>query len=55
MVPICKELLDVQIMTQDEIGWLDGYHREVYKNILPLMKTQYEKDWLKKATDPVKK
>eukprot|EP01083_Nonionella_stella_P192388 711188_1 len=53
MVPIDKELLDVKIMTREEIEWLDEYHKDVYQNILPLMKTQYEKDWLKKATDAV--
>ena len=53
MVPIDKELLDTKIMTKDEIAWLDAYHQDVYKNISSYMQTQYEKDWLKKATEPI--
>lgn len=53
MVPIDKQLLDVSIMTKEEIAWLDAYHQEVYKNILPFMKTEHEQKWLKKVTDPV--
>ena len=53
MVPINKEMLDTDIMTKEEVDWLDEYHQEVYKNILPLMKSKREQDWLKKATDPV--
>jgi len=53
MVPIDKEMLFMEIMSKEEIAWLDEYHQEVYKQILPLMKTQEEKDWLKAATDPV--
>ena len=53
MVPIDKQLLDLNIMTNDEISWLNKYHQNVYKNILSYMKTEYEKNWLKKATDPI--
>ena len=53
MVPIDKEMLETTIMTKEEIMWLDEYHQEVYKQILPLMKTQEERDWLKQATEPV--
>lgn len=53
MVPIDKQLLDLNIMTKQEIEWLNDYHKTVYQNILPFMKTEYEKNWLKLATDPL--
>ena len=40
-------------MTKDEIKWLNNYHKDVYKNILPFMKTEYEKNWLKTATEAI--
>jgi len=54
MVPICKELIAEELMTSEEVAWLDAYHREVFEKIAPLMKTQYEKEWLKQATAPMK-
>merc|ERR1712129_599199 len=55
MVPIDKELMDIKLLTTEEIAWLDAYHREVYENISPFMKTEYEKEWLKKTTAPITK
>ena len=42
--PILKE-----IMTADEIAWLNDYHRKVYEKLSPCLSDE-EKDWLKEKT-----
>jgi len=29
MVPYCRKLIDVGLLTEKERGWVDGYHREI--------------------------
>lgn len=50
MIPIQKNLIDIKLMTLDELDWLDNYHAEVYGKVAPLL----EEDspglaWLKKS------
>ncbi|KPM36894.1 putative Xaa-Pro aminopeptidase P [Neonectria ditissima] len=54
MVPYCRNLLDVSLLTETEKVWLNSYHAEV------LEKTRgfFEKDemtmvWLKRETEPI--
>ncbi len=52
LVPIDRRLIDVGMMTVDEIAWLDGYHAQVAETIGPLV----DKDtasWLRAATRPL--
>ena len=45
--PILKEM-----MTSDEIGWLNGYHRMVYEKLAPYLSDE-ENDWLRNKTLPL--
>ncbi|WFW29499.1 MAG: aminopeptidase P family protein [Wolbachia endosymbiont of Menacanthus eurysternus] len=44
-IPYDKKLIDVRILTRDEISWIDSYHQFVYKNLKDSIKN---KKWLKK-------
>ncbi|KAK3078323.1 hypothetical protein LTS18_007806, partial [Coniosporium uncinatum] len=53
MVPMCRNLIDVSLLTDGEREWLNGYHKEV----LEKTKGFFEKDeltmkWLEKETQP---
>ncbi|WP_368666760.1 M24 family metallopeptidase C-terminal domain-containing protein [Wolbachia endosymbiont of Mansonella ozzardi] len=39
-----RRLIDVQMLIQDEIKWINSYHRFVYKNLENSVK---DKEWLK--------
>ncbi len=54
LAPIDRRLIDVSLMTDDEIAWLDAYHARVAETIGPLV----DKDtatWLAAATRPLSK
>ena len=52
LAPIDARLIDVGLMTADEIAWLDTYHARVAETVSPLV----DKDtanWLAAATRPL--
>ena len=49
---IDKTLIDVSLLDQREIGWLDSYHAEVYEKLSSHL-TETEKAWLKEKTIPL--
>ena len=51
-VPFDREGIDVSLMTQDEIEWLNAYHQEVYEKIHPYLDPE-EVSWLKEVTRPL--
>lgn len=51
-VPIDKNLIDVYMLTADELLWLNEYHQSVYDSLVPYMNEE-EKKWLKKACSPL--
>ena len=55
MAPISKALIKLDLLTNDEIGWIDRYHAKVRERISPALKKWPETcDWLSKATTPLK-
>lgn len=54
MCPFDRDLFDTSIMSDDEIEWIDLYHRNVYENVSPLLDEQ-ERAWLAEACAPLKK
>ncbi|WP_265025978.1 aminopeptidase P family protein [Wolbachia endosymbiont (group A) of Bibio marci] len=49
-IPYDRRLIDVQMLTKDEIEWINGYHQFVYENLENSVK---DKEWLKKVCDPL--
>ena len=52
-VPFDRDGIDPSLMTEDEIQWLDDYHRAVYEKIAPRLKDEKIKTWLKDVTRPL--
>jgi len=49
LFPIDKNLIDVSMLTQQEIDWLNNYHQEVFGKLAPML-TPDEQAWLKDKT-----
>jgi Xaa-Pro aminopeptidase len=45
MIPIQKSLIDINLMTDNELDWLDAYHAEVWEKVSPRL-TGAELQWL---------
>jgi Xaa-Pro aminopeptidase len=53
MFPIDKNLVDLELMTKDEMEWLNNYHLKVYDTISPKLNEE-EREWLSKKCAPIK-
>jgi len=45
LCPIDKTPIDLSLMTNEEIGWLNDYHRRVYDQLAPYLDEE-EREWL---------
>ena len=45
LCPIDKSAIDISLMTEEEIGWLDEYHQMVYDRLSPYLDEE-ERKWL---------
>ncbi len=52
LFPIDVKLIDVNLMTSDEIQWLNAYHENVYQKLSPYL-TKEELDWIKDKTKAI--
>jgi Xaa-Pro aminopeptidase len=52
LAPIDAHLIDVALMTGEEIAWLDAYHGRVREKIAPLLDAK-AREWLIAATAPL--
>jgi Xaa-Pro aminopeptidase len=52
LAPFDRRLIDRDLMTADEIAWLDDYHASVFTEIAPLVDGETLK-WLEAATAPL--
>lgn len=52
VVPIDTDCLDLSLMTDDDIQWLNDYHKNVYEKVSPLVSERARK-WLEKKTQPI--
>lgn len=50
LCPICKKGIIKEMLTADEIEWLNKYHQTVYEKLAPSL-NQEEQAWLKEATN----
>lgn len=49
LCPICKKGIIEELLTADEVDWLNNYHQQVYEKLSPKLNEE-EKAWLKEAT-----
>jgi Xaa-Pro aminopeptidase len=52
LCPIDLRLVKKDLLTGEEIQWLDGYHRKVREALMPRLGSA-EQTWLKKATQTI--
>ena len=52
MIPIQKKMIQVDLLTDEEIDWLNDYHGTVLSNLAPLL-GEAELAWLKNETSPI--
>ncbi|XP_028775617.1 aminopeptidase P1 isoform X2 [Neltuma alba] len=50
--PYQKKLIDPSLLAPAEIDWLDSYHSKCRDMLAPYL-SEAEKEWLKKATEPI--
>lgn len=48
LCPICTKGIIKEMLTKEEIEWLNDYHRNVYEKLSPSLNSE-EKEWLRKA------
>ena len=54
LCPIDKKAIAIEIMTDEELVWLNEYHQMVYDRLCPFL-SEEENVWLKEATSPLKR
>ena len=54
LCPIDLAPADLDLLTPEEVAWLDSYHQRVYDTLAPYL-TADEQQWLRKNTLPVAK
>lgn len=56
MIPIQKNLIDIDIMTDAELDWLDAYHAEVLGKVAPLLEEgSPAMKWLVKSCEKIER
>ncbi len=53
LAPIDRRLIDLNLMTADEIAWVDAYHANVRDTLMPLV-AENTRAWLSVATAPLR-
>lgn len=54
LCPIDREGIDIEMLNEEELGYLNRYHSYVYSKLSPLL-SEEEKEWLKKETAQIGK
>ncbi len=54
LFPFDLTLFETKIMTDEEIEWVNNYHKEVYSRLSPMLSAG-EQNWLKDKTSPLSK
>lgn len=55
LCPIDTAPIVMEMMTEEEVEWLNGYHATVREKIMPLLNDDTEREWLEGATRRIKK
>lgn len=49
-VPIATSCVMPELLSKEELDWLNNYNAQVYKDIAPLLDNEQEREWLAQAT-----
>jgi Xaa-Pro aminopeptidase len=53
--PIQLKMIDLTLLTNDEVIWINKYHQDIRDKVLPIMRTETSKKWLLKQTETISK
>ncbi len=53
LFPFDREPIMAELLTEEEIAWLDNYHKQVFDNLSPLLDDSTDLEWLKCNTKPL--
>lgn len=53
LAPIDTKPVDVSMMTDEELAWLNAYHKETYEKLAPGLSCDGEREWLAHACAPL--
>ncbi|WP_419910165.1 aminopeptidase P family protein [Hoeflea sp.] len=53
LCPIDRRLILPDLLSQEELSWLNGYHNRVRDVLAPLIEKQEDRDWLAMMTAPI--
>ena len=54
LFPYDRRLIDVAMLSDSELSWINNYHREVFDRLSPLLNEE-EAEWLKSKTLPIER
>jgi Xaa-Pro aminopeptidase len=54
LFPINQDLIDAEMLSDDEVKWLNSYHSRVYDTLSPRLELE-EREWLAAECRPIKK
>lgn len=54
-VPIDRNLIVKDLLTRDELQWLDTYHAKTREELSPLISDAATRQWLEQATAPFRR
>ncbi|KAK4525860.1 hypothetical protein GAYE_SCF17G3769 [Galdieria yellowstonensis] len=52
-VPMESRLMDLSLLTDEEVTWINSYHEECWNKVSPLLKEEMAVQWLKERTHPL--
>lgn len=52
LFPIDTQLIEISMLTADELSWFNAYHQEVYDKLAPLLNEE-ERAWLQEKTQAI--
>lgn len=55
VVPICRELVDLDLLAPDQLVWLNAYHARVRGTLQGRLASPQAETWLQRATEPLTK
>jgi Xaa-Pro aminopeptidase len=54
MVPYCRKLIDESLLTEEEKGWINDYHKDIYNKTNGYFPTSsIALAWLERETRPI--
>ena len=53
LIPIQKKMIVKELLSPDEVDWINRYHARVWDEVAGLVKSEGAKAWLRESTSPL--